>query len=246
MKNFTGKLPAAGPLIQPTAALPTAAPSAASAPTRVVSSAEPPVYAAPPPAYAQPQAPYVPAPSPYGGSGGTTVPPRGRGLEQGGRGFPFWSFLLLTLGALCGLGALAVGAAYGGYFSEGGFELPGIGLGPTPTLQIIGSPLPGSPTPTATPTAGSRPRSRRSPPPPPRSTSATCSPGATRSSSCGPRPDTSASHPRSSPWRRVRRWWCASPIGRHRASPPPPPPLFNMSNSVKFPVFKGLGNEDPN
>ena len=27
--------------------------------------------------------------------------------------------------------------------------------------------------------------------------------------------------------------------------PPPPPPWFNMENTMKFPLFKGLGNEDP-
>ena len=27
--------------------------------------------------------------------------------------------------------------------------------------------------------------------------------------------------------------------------PPPPPPQFSMENSVKLPLFKGLGNEDP-
>ena len=28
-------------------------------------------------------------------------------------------------------------------------------------------------------------------------------------------------------------------------TPPPPPPLFNMANSIKLPIFKGVGKEDP-
>jgi len=38
----------------------------------------------------------------------------------------------------------------------------------------------------------------------------------------------------------------ASPPSPTSSPVPPPPPLqFSMENMIKFPMFKGLGNEDP-